>query len=221
MVCHKSLHRTVRSDSGVREVDRGALQIMRKAPMYVCFPVLVVLLAACGSSSNQNLIESYRAPGTLSFVFDRVAVIALNGGPEVRQIAEDTAVKQGRAGRLVAAHTVLSGEAMRSYENARQSLVEQGFDGALTLRVVRAEEINPGETRPGSFSSYAGSVPPGEAAFGEGRMRIEANVFRLADGALIWHGIAECKESRDPEVIVKEAAGIIAGEMRRTGLIHD
>src|SRR5262249_48393922 len=55
--------------------------------------VVLALLAVGCASSGARLVDAYRAPGTVSFVFNKVAVIALNGGPEQRAMIEDEIVR--------------------------------------------------------------------------------------------------------------------------------
>ena len=190
--------------------------------LLVCLSILVPFAGGC-ASSGARLLETWRAPGTMSFVFERSAVLVLNGGPERRATLEAEIVSAGNPSRLVAASNVLRPEELRSLPSVRQKLMEQGFDGILVMRLVRATEINPGESSQGeSFTTYAGSVAPDDPPFGEGKLRIETSVYRLADEGLVWRAMVESDtSSNDPRIVVREAVSVMKDHLRGTGLVHD
>lgn len=195
---------------------------MRNALILAGSLVLVLLLTGCSSSAPQaRVVDFYRAPGTLSFAFERGVVLVLNGGPELRAQLENAVIAQSGRMRLVAASSVLQDGDMRGIETLRGRLLDQGYDGLLTMRVLRDTEVNPSQSEAGeTFTTYAGSVPPGEDAFG-GMALIEAKIFRVSDEALVWRAVAECPNSGDPQAVVAEAVRVMMDELRRTGLVHD
>jgi hypothetical protein len=184
-----------------------------------CFAV-VLLVARC-SSSGAQVVDAYRAPGTVSFTFNRVAVIVLNGSHDLRSSLEDEVVKTAGGNRLVASHTVLGENDIRSYQTVRQALLSKQFDGAATMRLVRADEIDEHASTPGEgFSTYAESVPAGEAAFG-GKVVVETSVYRLSDEQLVWRGVVAADKSATQQGTMREVVKALANHMRDTGLIHD
>ncbi len=193
---------------------------MRKTLLSVCCALAAVWTGGCASSSAR-LIDSYRAPGTVSLVFERVAVFVMNGGPELRGTLEDDIVRGSGSPRLIAAHSVLAGDEMRSVSTIRRTLLDKKFDGIVTLRLLRPDEIDPASTYAGeSFSTYAGSVSPGEPAFGKGNIRIETSFYDLADEKLVWRGIVESNQN-DPHEIARGVVYVIGSRLRQTGLVHD
>jgi hypothetical protein len=194
---------------------------MRALRSGLCCAAVLLLLARCSSSSGAQIVDAYRAPGTVSFTFDRVAVIVLNGNHDLRSSLEDEVVKTGGGKRLVAAHTVLGEDDMRSYNAVRQALLSKKFDGAVTMRLVRPDEIDAYASKPGeSFSTYAEGVPAGEAAFG-GKTVVETNIYRLSDEELIWRGVVTANKGANPQATIREIVQTLAGHMRDTGLLHD
>jgi hypothetical protein len=185
--------------------------------------VFLLCLSACATSqTNGRLVDEYRARGTLSLVFERVAVIVLNGGPELRSAMEAHIVSEQRGSRLAASHTVLRPEDQRSYETVRQRLLDQKFDGAVTLRLIRGTEVNAAESEAGvKFTNYADSVPLGEPEFGTATVLVEASFYNLSDEKLVWRGIAEIPRSNDARTMARDAAGVIRARLRETGLVHD
>ena len=179
---------------------------------------VAALLAAGCASNGAHVINTWRAPGTVSFVFSKVAVIVLNGSRDQRAVVEDELVKDRP--RLVAGHTVLTPADMRSVAVAKKVLLADKFDGVVTLRVIRATEVNPASVTGESFSSYAESVGVGEAPFGAGKIHIETNVYQIADEKLIWSAIVEADSSKDPKTIARAAADALLDELRSTGLVH-
>ena len=185
----------------------------------LCCAIVALLLGHC-SSSSANLVDTYRAPGTVSFTFDRVAVIVLNGSHDMRSSLEDEVVKTAGGHRLVASHTVLNESDQRSYDAVRQALLAKKFDGAATMRLIRPDEIDPYASSPGEgFTTFAQSVPAGEVPFG-GNVIIETSVYRLEDEKLVWRGLVEAPKG-DPKFTIRETVRALADHMRDTGLIHD
>jgi len=181
--------------------------------------IAVFLIVAAGCSSGARILNSYRAPGTVSFVFSKVAVVVLNGSRDQRAALEDEVVKDRP--RLVAAHTILAPEDMRSVAVAKQKLLAEKFDGVVTMRLIRATEVNPETLHPGeSFSSYAESAPNSEAPFGENMVRIETNIYELHGEKLIWAAIVEAPRSKNPKDTVRAAVDVMLDELRATGLVH-
>jgi len=180
--------------------------------------VAAFLILAAGCSSGAKILNSYRAPGTVSFVFQKVAVVVLNGSRDQRAALEDEVVKERP--RLVAAHTVLAPEDMRSVAVAKQRLLADKFDGVVTMRLIRATEVNPETVTGESFSSYAESVGNSEAPFGDNMVRIETNIYELPGEKLIWAAIVEAPRSQNPKDTVRAAVDVMLDELRSTGLVH-
>ena len=192
---------------------------MRYLRSGICCATVVLLIARC-SSSGAQIVDAYRAPGTVSFTFNRVAVIVLNGSHDLRSSLEDEVVKTAGGKRLVASHTVLGENDIRSYDTVRQALLSKQFDGAATMRLIRGDEIDPYASSPGeSFSTYAESVPPGEPVFG-GKVVVETSVYRLSDEKLIWRGVVKADKG-NPQATMREVVQTLANHMRDTGLVHD
>ena len=178
-----------------------------------------VSIVAAGCSSGARIMSTYRAPGTVSFVFSKVAVIVLNGSRDQRAVLEDEVVKDRP--RLIAGHTVLAPEDMRSVAVAKQKLLADKFDGVVTMRLIRATEVNPDTLHPGeSFSSYSESAGSDEAPFGQNMVRIETNIYQLPDEKLIWSAIVEAPRAKDPKDTVRAAVDAMLDELRATGLVH-
>jgi hypothetical protein len=106
-------------------------------------------------------------------VFQKIAVLALNGGPDMRKQIEQQLADETH-GKLVPASSVLGSGDMRSVPAMRKKLIDQGFDGVVTMRLIRGGEINPSQSIQGqSLTSYAESVPPGEPTFGAGKSSLK------------------------------------------------
>ena len=148
-------------------------------------------------------------------------MIVLNGSHDLRSSLEDEVVKTAGGTRLVASHTVLSEADARSAEAVRQALLDKKFDGAVTMRIIRPDEIDPSRSSQGeSFITYAESADPGQPAFG-GKVLIETTIYRLEDSKLVWRGIVENPKTSDAHATIRDTVHALAGHFRDTGLIHD
>jgi hypothetical protein len=181
----------------------------------------IAALCACassGTSGSAKLIDVWRAPGTVSFVFNKIAVLALNGGPDVR--AQVEGLVAARDPRLTAASSVLGKEDMRGIEAIKRKLLAANFDGVIVMRLIREGEINPHASKPGeSISSYANSVSPGEVPFG-GKLQIETTVYRVEDEGMIWKATVESDTSADRQTAIRDAVQVMSDHLRETGIIH-
>jgi len=160
------------------------------------------------------------APGTVSFVFNKTAVIVLNGGPDLRRQLEQQ-IQTDTHNRVIAASSILGEGDMRSIEAFKSKLLAEKFDGVIVLRMVRATEVNDAATVPGeSFTNYANSVGQDEPAFG-GNHRVDARVFNVADEKLIWRATLDAHSSLDAPSMVSEIVKVLRDTLRDTGLVHD
>ena len=188
--------------------------------------LLALAAAACGSTNPSSpyakIVDTYRARGTVSFVYDKAAVLVLNGGPDLRRTIEAQVAASAGNPKLFAAHSVLTIDDMRSAAAMRRKLLDQKFDGLLVMRVVRPNEVNPGETIPGeTFSSYASSVDEGAPPFGEGKLLLETSVYRLESEKLLWRALVEADSTEGAQAMVRHAVNVMRGDLQRTGLIHE
>jgi hypothetical protein len=196
-----------------------------------------VLVAACASTSIKS---SWRDPAATaqSLRFRRIVVVALMRDSATRRVAEDELAgvinrgPRGRAGEVqaVAGYTLLGEDDLRNVEAAKAKIRPEGFDGAITMRLVGKDQrvtYVPAAPAPpiayGRMWGYYGGA--GGALYDPGYLRtdtvvsVETNVYSVTDEKLLWSGVSETFDPRDARTLVDDVARAVAKALEKEGLL--
>jgi len=187
--------------------------------------MLVVGLVACASTTIR---ESWRDPGVGRIEFKKVLAMAISADATLRRIAEDEMVRQMPGVEAVASYTVLTEEDSRDLEQAKAKVTAAGFDGVVTMRLIKSEKRVtqvPGAytTSYPRFWGYYGHAWP--MVYDPGYLRTdtivqaETKVYSLMDDKLIWAGLSETFNPRDAQALVRGVAQAVAKDLQKQGLI--
>ncbi len=179
----------------------------------------ILLFAACASSTQ--VTDVYREPAAGRVAFQKVAAIALVEDPAVRRAAEDEMVKHLR-GKGVASYTVLAPEDEKNAAAVVAKLQSLGIDGAVTMRLLSRgdEPIDVQGNIPDSykaFTGYYGSGPRTNAGWEE-VIRVETEIYSVAENKLLWSGATKTFEAKDARSVVESVSKSVADELRKTNL---
>lgn len=126
-----------------------------------------------------------------------------------------------------ASQLVSEGE-LRDIDKVRARLTAEGFDGAITMRLVDAttDVRVAGDPVPTAYYdvwSYYGFVTIAEKGptylAADSKLQIETNIYSLTDGKLLWSGTSETMQPKLVETVVKEVAELVQRRLRSEGLI--
>ena len=181
--------------------------------------IAILFLTACASSSGPEILETYRAPGTLQINFKKVAVLVQNGGPDLRRRIESQVAAYSQRTPIIPASDILGDGDMRSVSSIREKLMADSFDGVISMRLVRGGEVAPSHSRTNTVMSNDDAAGEGNQAFG-GKLRIETEVYSLQDAKLIWSAIVESKyDGGDRMKAVREIVEAMERELRKNDLL--
>ncbi len=201
----------------LRRTGVGSKAILKGVNMKFVIAALMLTFSACAAT---QVIDSWKAPdfqGPLNF--KKVAVVGLSPDETTRRVMEDELVKKIGA-KAVASHTFLATEDLNNLEKVKAEINSQGIDGAVTLKMVeKSKEINytTGVYAPMGYPLYH------SASFGYGYtmptgmittdtlVRIETNIYSIADQKLLWSGVSETFNPTS----VKSSANEIADAVRK------
>jgi hypothetical protein len=197
----------------------------------------VIALAGCASTSAR-IQTSWRNPDITSeaLAFKKLLVVGIMMEPEQRVRGEDELVRRilagprAQAGELtaVASHTLLDSSDLRDPEKVKAKIAGQGFDGAVTMRLVSSEQ---------KVTWASGNFPEPYYDFWEYyrwgwttvdalryyRMDtvvlVESNVYSLTDGKLAWAAISESYNPGSSRKLMAAVAQAVTEELQKQGLI--
>lgn len=174
--------------------------------------MLAVMFAGCGPTVR--LTASWHDPSQPPVRFSKILVLAIGKDLGKRTLAENAiAGELQRQGFEAQGSIVELGPAFGQNNDSvmmRSTMLEHGFDGALTVRVLSIDEHDrwvPGTTYYGPMGFYRGFygyyrrvwgyyATPGYQVM-EVEVLLESNLYRTATGDLLWTGQSKAF-SRNP-----------------------
>jgi hypothetical protein len=199
-----------------------------------------VLAVASVAFAGTKFVTSYRAPGVpaISFHGQKVGAVFFSEDTSSRVSIEEALARQltARGVTGVASYRLVPKPVMKDKDAARGFFERAGVKGVVALRVLSVEERKRWEPSMwvGSYystwSDYWGYAwGPGMAYGGvtvlSGSIRtdttlsVEALVFRVEDGKLVWAGMSETTNPTRAEPVVKDLLSGIIKAMEARGLI--
>jgi hypothetical protein len=187
--------------------------------------VIILALAACAGT---KIVDSWRNPKAGPIQFKKVVVFFFSDDQTVRRAAEDELVRQIKNIKAVTAYTLIPEAEFKDLDKIEGRLKDRGFDGAVIMRLLGVDkEVTwvPG-AYPGHYHSFHGyyrhTYPmvydPGYLRTDQ-IVRVETNVYSLADDQLVWSGISETFNPKNSVDLVDDVARSVAKDLRAKYLI--
>jgi len=202
---------------------------MRKLilPGFIC---LITVLVACNST---RITSSWREPDKQVSLnkLDKVLVVALFKTETARHKSEDQMVTFLK-GKGIASYNYLDAEFNKRNEQAlREKIAKDGFDGAITMRLVDVEKEKSYISGDGfyppiynrNFSGYYSrsfpfySMPEYFAT--TKTYTVETNVFSIKEDKIIWSGITKTTDPEGINVMMKDIVLVIYKRMVKEGFV--
>ncbi|WP_348822459.1 hypothetical protein [Flavobacterium aestuarii] len=212
----------------------------------ILITLICVLLASCGS--NTSIVSSWRDPNaTLSKEqFKKVLIVALAKDESTRRATENR-IASINPKVLNPSYNYLNQQNLNLTQEQKISIVQsEGFDGAITLRFIRADKQT--EYVPGTANYYGGMGYPGMGygyvggygmGYGAGfggwygayapayytpgyyqenvYYYIETNIFDLKNNKLVWSATTKSLDVSDINTTVDEIMEACVQQMRADG----
>jgi hypothetical protein len=189
--------------------------------------VLVGFLALAGCSSTE-LKSSWTPHGAQPITFRKVIVLAISKSDVTRRVAEDAMVQQIQSAQAVPAYSLIPKAEIRNERKVRERITAAGFDGIVTMRLVKVTKhvtqtsgsYSPHHSRFSGYygRSWAGAYNHGPALVSD-IVEIETNIYSVKEDRLVWAGISETFAPASIESLVYDLAAEIAKDLRKKGLI--
>lgn len=190
---------------------------------------LVVAPSFLGSDPYPRSIsfeQVWTAPPEARRSLHKVATVYASGDTGQQVTVEDTMVAAlGAFIPATPAADVLSANDYTSAELARRTLAAAGYDGLVSIRVLAMDDglalKAPVTYRLLSTYWRRAAREYGARADGVGRgsVRIETNLYALADGELVWSGLSEPIDAVTAKDRIESAARAAAAELAHAGVI--
>jgi hypothetical protein len=185
---------------------------------------------------STKLKSSWRNPQATatSLQFEKVLVAALIPQEFTRKVAEDKVVKILKAGEnapnAIPSYMLLTDADLKDPASAKPKIVEMGFDGAIVLKYAGSEDqrkYDPGEGDSpwypyvgfwGFYSEGWGGVYNATTPNAL-KVLIETMLYSIKEDKLIWSGITETKDPKNPAKVVGEIAEETTKVLQKEGLL--
>jgi hypothetical protein len=190
------------------------------------------LLFGCATAQIET---AWRDPATTprSLEFEKVVVVAMARDGVLRRKAEDELVlalqksPRAQAGdmTITPSYRVLEEREISSTTHARETMKAEGFDGAVLVSFLSAQE---------KITLEAGSYPAGGMWGYYGRrgafydpvsvrsdtiVRIQTDIYSVEQEKLLWSGVSRSMNPSNVEGLVAGVADAVAAELRKEGLL--
>ncbi|HEY4646709.1 MAG TPA: hypothetical protein VIH25_10565 [Steroidobacteraceae bacterium] len=189
--------------------------------------MLAVALLVSAGCTTDRLVHSWTEPSVKKLEFNRVVAVAMTTDGPLRRLAESEMVRIiGPTG--VASSQVLKDGEMGDVEKVRARLASEGFDGAITIRLVDVNTQIRTARDPvpvayyqvwSYYSHYWIADRPPDYWTAEQTLQVEVNIYSLKDGKLLWTGTSETARPRLVETLVKDVAELVSRRLKSERLI--
>ena len=204
------------------------LMLSSKTFGFVILVAVSVLSTSCVSSTNTNIVRSWKDPTAKPIEFKKVMFFYLEKDRTVRGFAEEEFVRKVKGTTVVPSLAMFAEVTPKDVDKMKDRLRAQGFDGGILMRIAHVDEATNQET---------GSRPSFEATFGayisrwtympgypgkvekERTIRVETVVYALDEDKLVWAGISETENPEGINQLIDQVVEAVARSLREKGLL--
>jgi hypothetical protein len=178
--------------------------------------------------AKTKLVQSWVDPAIRTYQLKKMLVVVVMQNPDIRRIAEEAVVRNIRNVPTYPSYKILAPGDEKDIEGTKRKLNEGGFDSALVLRFVSADDkvqyVAP--TLPDPYLSYyqynfwAWPVTATPGYLRTDRFaQLETLVFSLTDDKRLYSGVCETSNPESPSKLIDEIAKVIRDELRKKGVV--
>ena len=201
------------------------------------FPLILAALFVFGCSQSNKITDSWVNPDATkeSIKFNKVAVFGLVMKTTNRKIIEEELARRLVNTIAVPSYKVVSDDDISKPDIIKAKLAEQGFDGALILRLVdieKRESYSPG-VYPSYYSSFGGyygysygymysyTQDYGGQYMTDQIVTAEVVIYSLKSDQLIWTGETMSMNPNDIEKTIAELSENVKAALIDDGLLTE
>jgi hypothetical protein len=192
------------------------------------FSCVVIALVLFGCASTK-MKASWKDPQAGPIQVNKVIAFFFSDDAKMRRAAENELVRQMKRTQGVAAHTLIPEVEYEDLGKVREAIQSQGFDGAVIMRLIGAEENRmwvPGRYV-GSYYTFNGYYNYAwSSAYTPGYLKtdqyvyVETNLYSLTEDKLIWSGLSETINPRSAANLVDDVARAVVKDLKAKGLVE-
>ena len=186
-----------------------------------------LLISGIVNSSSDRLLSSWKDPAVKKLDFQRIVAVAMVSDGPTRRLAESEMVNI-MGPKAVAASQVVPEADLEDADKVRVKLSAEGFDGAVTIRLVDAttKVRTARDPVPTSYYSMWGYYQfawvadrPPDYYTADQKLQIEVNIYSLTSGKLVWSGTSEIVRPQLVETGVRNVADLVRRRLKSQHLI--
>jgi hypothetical protein len=180
-----------------------------------------------GGCAPAKVTSTWRDPGLSGPLnMKKIAVICIHPSPAVCKVVEDEMVKQIGTDRAIAGYTLFSEAELKQVAVVKSRLAEQGFDGAVTLKLAGSHTQSANASSEGGssfFDDYDRNVASMDDPSGTATrvvVSVQTSIYRVSDAKLIWRGNVDLYDPQDAVQITDDIVKAVGDELRKEKLIQ-
>jgi hypothetical protein len=195
----------------------------------------LAVATACGvalTAASPTLTSTWKAPGEgmLDFAGKKVVGLVIAGDQALRMSAEEALVREisARGPQGVAAYRLIPREELTDKDKVKGWFERSGAAGVVALRLVGRDDqrvysgVIWSSGYYGNFYDYYNSswatVTPIGTGHIETTLTVETLLFRVADAKLLWAGVSETTDPKDPTSFMKDLTKVVVKALEKEGL---
>src|SRR5262245_42011671 len=181
-------------------------------------------VATAGGCASTEMTSTWTDPAAKGKMMSNIAVIAMSSDPGLRRIAEDTVASRLTGAQAVPSYRVLGDTDLKNRAAVKAKLKDQGFQGALVMRVTRVSEQVTAVGGPyGTFDGYYDYA--GAMAFDPGYLETDtvvhvvSNLYSLRDDKLVWSGVSQTFDPSSAQSFIDDVGKAVAKQIEKERLV--
>ena len=184
---------------------------------------IALLVAATGvvsaCSNSTQLVATWKYPGAQRYPLTKSLAVFMTKDAGMRRMVEDKLA--ARVPGAVASYRVSPDSELQNTDRVRARLSEQGFDGAVVMRLVgMTTEVTPTGTDFYGYWGYWGTAYDPVYYTTQQIYSVETTVYSVKDDKLIWMGRSQTVDPKNANKLADFSVNFAVNNMRRDGIIR-
>ncbi|HKW49376.1 MAG TPA: hypothetical protein VJN70_18120 [Gemmatimonadaceae bacterium] len=184
---------------------------------------IALLVAATGvvsaCTNSTQLVATWKSPTAEHHPLTKSLAVFMTKDAGMRRMVEDKLASRIPGG--VASYKVIPDSELQNIDHVRARLAEQGFDGAVVMRLVgMTTEVTPTGTDFYGYWGYWGSAYDPVYYTTQQVYSVETSVYSVKDDKLIWMGRSQTIDPKNANKLADFSVNFAVNNMRRDGIIR-
>lgn len=195
--------------------------------------VAALIIASTPLAAKTKFQSVWKSPdaASVSLAGQKVAALVIDKDDSLRVAGEEALVRElnARGMQGVASYRMVPKEELQSADKARVWFEKAGVQGVVAFRVVNDQRrktyvpstwTNPYYTSLWGYYGYGwGAVYDPGYVRDERIVSLETLIFSVPKNTLLWAGVSETENPKEPAKVIEEVVREAVSEMRKQGLV--